>query len=66
MRELDAVLERFLADAYVSLPGADKRRFEELLELPDPELHAYLVGRSVPPDRELAALIMSIRDAVRA
>ena len=60
MRELDALLERFLDRSYPSLSAADKRRFSQLLELPDPELHAYLMGwyeASEPGVPELLARI---------
>jgi antitoxin CptB len=59
MRELDAVLKAFL-DAN-ALSDAEMGQFEAILELPDPTLHAYLLGRSAPPDEATAALIERIR-----
>ena len=35
--------------------------FEAILELPDPILHAYLLGRSAPDDASTAALVERIR-----
>ena len=61
MRELDALLIRFVEDVYETLPTDDKRRFATLLELPDPELHAYLVGRHEPTDPDLEKLLDRIR-----
>jgi succinate dehydrogenase flavin-adding protein (antitoxin of CptAB toxin-antitoxin module) len=61
MRELDRLLTEFLAAGYPGLSEREKRRFAELLELPDPELHAYLLGRREPEDSELAGLLESIR-----
>ena len=61
MRELDALLIRFVEEAYETLPADDKRRFSSLLELPDPDLHAYLVGRHEPSDPDLERLLDRIR-----
>ena len=61
MRELDALLIGFVEDVYESLSKDDKRRFGTLLELPDPELHAYLVGRQEPTDPDVEKLLDRIR-----
>jgi antitoxin CptB len=61
MRELDAVLQAFLDRSAGGLGGGDIASFERVLDLPDPELYAYLVGRSVPADPAIAALIDRIR-----
>ena len=66
MRELDALLAGFLEQAYPALSPGDKERFSQLLELPDPELHAYLVGRNEAPDPELATLLEHIRSSAQA
>jgi antitoxin CptB len=65
MRELDAVLAGFLDAAAEGLSEADMVRFEAILELPDPTLHAYLMGRSAPPDAAAAELIGRIRASHR-
>jgi antitoxin CptB len=61
MRELDAVLQTFLERAYPDLDSADKERFEQILDLTEPELYGYLLGRDVPADPAVAALIERIR-----
>ncbi|TDJ46934.1 MAG: succinate dehydrogenase assembly factor 2 family protein [Gammaproteobacteria bacterium] len=61
MRELDAILTNFLQTSYESLSVDDKVRFEALLELPDPELHAYLLGRYDATDANVEALLSRIR-----
>ena len=66
MRELDALLLAFVDGAGARLDEAELARFEEILALPDPLLHAYLLGRSAPPDPATADLIERIRAAVRA
>jgi succinate dehydrogenase flavin-adding protein (antitoxin of CptAB toxin-antitoxin module) len=65
MRELDAVLQGFLETASGDLANADIACFEAILDLPDPTLHAYLMGRSAPPDAPTAALIKRIRASHR-
>ncbi len=61
MRELDLLLEDFLATRYETLGEAQRRLFRELLACPDQLLLEYLMGRLVPSDREVAALVRYIR-----
>jgi succinate dehydrogenase flavin-adding protein (antitoxin of CptAB toxin-antitoxin module) len=65
MRELDAVLTAFVDAEGERLVGADIACFEAILELPDPTLHAYLLGRSAPENAAAAALIVRIRASHR-
>ena len=63
MRELDRILEQFLAGGFAALAADEKRQFAEILELPDPELHAYLTGRAEAADPALARIFHAIRSA---
>jgi antitoxin CptB len=65
MRELDAVLQSFVRSGLATLDGAELGRFERILDLPDPELFAYLTGRSAPADPDIARLIEHIRSGHR-
>jgi antitoxin CptB len=65
MRELDAVLQGFVDRAAPALSESELASFEAILDLPDPTLHAYLMGRSVPDDPTIAALIDRIRSSHR-
>ena len=65
MRELDTVLQKFLDLEAPRLTEAEISCFEGILELPDPALHAYLLGRSAPDDAATAALIERIRTSAR-
>ena len=65
MRELDTVLQKFLDLEAARLTDAEIGCFEGILELPDPTLHAYLLGRSAPDDAPTAALIERIRASAR-
>jgi antitoxin CptB len=64
MRELDAVLHAFLDAHSAGMSDAEIACFEAILELPDPTLHAYCLGRSAPADPAAAALIRRICAAV--
>ena len=63
MRELDAVLAGFLNSEFASLDLADRERLSVIFDLPDPELHAYLVGGLTPEDPAFADLFRRIREA---
>ena len=65
MRELDAVLQSFVENEVATLPAPELARFEQILDLPDPELLAYLTGRSVPHDPDIGRLIERIRASHR-
>jgi antitoxin CptB len=62
MRELDRTLEGFFDSSFDALSDSEKQRFAEFLELPDPDLYAYLLGKAEPADVELARLTRIIRD----
>ncbi len=57
MRELDVLLERYLERRWPTAPEGRRAAFRALLELPDPELAALCLGRSVTPVTSLAELI---------
>jgi len=64
MRELDVLLMHFFDTAFVGLTASEKRAFRLLLELPDPELQAYLIAGHVCDDTELDALLTRIRTSL--
>jgi antitoxin CptB len=64
MRELDALLLRFVEAQGATLSESELGRFEAILELPDPVLHAYLLGRSAPDDAATVGLLERIRAGV--
>jgi antitoxin CptB len=60
MRELDVLLTRYLDDAYAGAPPLEQRAFRQLLECPDPLIHAYLLGRETPAEGALESLLRRI------
>ena len=65
MRELDAVLEAFLDESFDTLDNDDKLRFAAILDLTDPELYSYILGRAEPADPDHVRLIRSIRNSLK-
>jgi antitoxin CptB len=61
MRELDVVLLRYLEEDYSRASEDDRRAFAQLLELQDPEIFRYLVGRDPEPEGPLQNVLASIR-----
>ena len=64
MCELDDLLQNFFRRQYDQLSQEESHAFEALLPSPDPLLLDYLMGRSVPEEREIAELVVRIRSAV--
>lgn len=61
MREVEDLLLAFLRTHYDALGEEEKEVFARLLDYPDPVLLQYTLGRVVPRDRTLAALVLKIR-----
>ena len=61
MRELDVLLTRYLERSYTESSPAERAAFAELLELPDPDLFGYLVGRINPDEAIHVEIIARIR-----
>ena len=57
MKELDLVLQGWLECRYPRASDQERVLFAQFLELPDPEIAAYLLGRSAPQDPAMAALV---------
>ncbi len=63
LRELDLILEKFLAQHYADLSLEDKQLFDEFLDHSDDDLLSWLIGRSQPSNTAMARLVAQIRDA---
>ena len=66
MRELDTLLRRFVDLHAATLTETELAAFEAILELPDPTLHAYLLGSRAPADAAIVRLLERIRAVARA
>jgi antitoxin CptB len=62
MREMDLIMGRFADAAIEQLTSDELAEFEHLLEVPDRELLAWIIGEAaVPPDYD-TALFRRLRD----
>jgi antitoxin CptB len=61
MRELDVMLTRYLDQVWETASSAERGVFVELVELQDPDLFGYLVGRDTPAEESQRAVIARIR-----
>jgi antitoxin CptB len=61
MRELDVLLLRYVDQAWPHVSNGERDAFAQLVDLPDPELFGYLVGRAEPVEDTVRAVIDAIR-----
>jgi antitoxin CptB len=61
MRELDVLLQRYLDEDYPRASRPERAAFERILELQDPEIFGYLVGRDSPTEDALRDVVARIR-----
>jgi antitoxin CptB len=64
MRELDVLLIHFFEASFDGLSASEKLRFQALLELPDPDLQAYLIAGHASADPDLESLLVRIRTSL--
>jgi antitoxin CptB len=65
MKELDVVMTAYLESQYAGASEAEKNGFKTLLEMPDPDLYALLLGRQTSPDHSIERVARSIRNMFR-
>ena len=61
MRELDVMLARYLDRVWATASPAERDAFMQLVDLQDPDLFGYLVGRTSPVEESQRAVIACIR-----
>ena len=64
MRELDLLLEKFLASGLQSLGNDDLDCLEKLLAQPDQDILAWLTAEPKPDDREIRRIVAILRDRI--
>jgi antitoxin CptB len=60
MKELDVLLARYVDEQYPTATPDHQEAFRRLLDSQDPLIHAYFIGRQIPPDAILTSLIRQI------
>lgn len=61
MRELDELVVWYLETRFDDADDKQKLAFQALLELPDPELMGYLLGKQMPEQESIRGVVESIR-----
>jgi antitoxin CptB len=61
MKELDLLLLRYLEHDYPSASAGERAAFVRILELQDPEIFGYLVGRADATDETLRHVLARLR-----
>jgi antitoxin CptB len=61
MLELDLIFQRFLKQSLDDLTDEQLSAFESLLEIPDPDLYAALMGYDPLQEKELADFVSFIQ-----
>ena len=64
MLELDLLLEAFLDRQYPGLDVASQAVFVRLLDTPDPQLHAWIMGNEQPAVEDFRALLPLLRNSL--
>jgi len=65
MRELDVIMTGYLETRYADASESERESFRALLEMPDPDLFALLLGRQTIPDSHMETLLTELRSQVR-
>jgi antitoxin CptB len=60
MREIDVLLNRYLDRAWETASPSERDAFLQLVDLQDPDLFGYLVGRATPAEESQRAIIACI------
>jgi antitoxin CptB len=61
MKELDVLMQGYLNQMYRDAPREEQQAFQALVDMPDPELYHYFIGKENIDNPQLAALIEKIR-----
>jgi len=62
MRELDLVINRFFENGYDSLSEQEKLAFEDFLNIEDPVIFSWIMGRSTPENDSHAGIISKLQN----
>jgi len=60
MRELDKLLAAYLEQRYVHADAIEQETFRQFLDLPDPVIFSWVLGREQPPRGPMRDLVKRI------
>ena len=61
MKELDLLLEGYLDNRYPGASAEEQGAFRALLDMQDPELFDYVIGRQQPATKEQRRVVHALR-----
>jgi antitoxin CptB len=64
-KEMDLLLQGFVAGHYDALTPAEQTAFMRLLDHPDPDIMDWIMGRAEPPSADIKRLIAIMRATFR-
>ncbi len=62
MKELDLVINRYFESDYDSLTEQEQSEFKDFLNLEDPEIFSWIMGRTTPEKESNAAIVNKLRN----
>ena len=62
MKELDLVINRFFESDYDSLSDQEQLEFKNFLNLEDPQIFSWIMGRTSPEEKSHIAIIDKLRN----
>lgn len=62
MKELDLVISRFFENHYDTLTNEEQQNFRDFLEVEDPEIYSWIMGRTSPDNKNHAVIIHKLRN----
>ena len=60
MRELDVLLTRYFEEVYPSATLQQQQAFADILDLQDPLIMAYVIGKQTPDSKDIADVIQQL------
>ena len=61
VRELDVLFNRYLTDYYSQLSTGKQEAFQRLLEVQDPIIMDWIIGKTTPEDDGISYIITKLR-----
>lgn len=62
MKELDVLLTDYLDNSFIIADQQEQQTFRALLDMPDPDLYALLMGRTISSDAGMIDFINKLKN----
>lgn len=66
MKELDTLLLYYLEQHYLDSSETQKKAFEILLDMQDPELYFLVLGKTSNNDKDISAIVSILQNTTRS